>query len=228
MLDEPFGGARRVHARGIVVRDPRPARRAGFTVILVTHDLREAAFLADRIFCMSARPGPHHRRARGRPAAPARPRDHLFTPAFTDIVHELRATSPRREEHDMTAATRRSRALALAPWLFTLGFFVLWEIACRASQVSSFMLPAAEHHPRGDLGVPRPARLPRATHALDDARRLRARGRLRPPRSAWRSAPRGSSMPAPTRCSSASTRSRRSRWCRSWCSGSASAGCRRC
>ncbi|MET0744606.1 MAG: ABC transporter permease [Microvirga sp.] len=34
------------------------------------------------------------------------------------------------------------RGLALAPWIFTFGFFALWEIACRALHVSSFVLPA--------------------------------------------------------------------------------------
>jgi NitT/TauT family transport system permease protein len=33
------------------------------------------------------------------------------------------------------------RQLVLAPWIFTIGFFVLWEIACRALKVSSFILP---------------------------------------------------------------------------------------
>jgi NitT/TauT family transport system permease protein len=33
------------------------------------------------------------------------------------------------------------RQLVLAPWIFTIGFFVLWEIACRTLKVSSFILP---------------------------------------------------------------------------------------
>jgi NitT/TauT family transport system permease protein len=37
--------------------------------------------------------------------------------------------------------TRRDR-LALAPWVFTLGFFLLWEFACRTFRVSSFILPS--------------------------------------------------------------------------------------
>jgi NitT/TauT family transport system permease protein len=31
--------------------------------------------------------------------------------------------------------------LALAPWLFTIGFFVLWEVGCRVFRVSSYVLP---------------------------------------------------------------------------------------
>lgn len=38
----------------------------------------------------------------------------------------------------MTANNR----LAFAPWLFTIGFFLLWEIACRLLRISSFILPA--------------------------------------------------------------------------------------
>jgi NitT/TauT family transport system permease protein len=37
--------------------------------------------------------------------------------------------------------SRRDR-LALAPWIFTLGFFLLWELACRVLRISSFILPA--------------------------------------------------------------------------------------
>jgi NitT/TauT family transport system permease protein len=36
----------------------------------------------------------------------------------------------------------RTRSLALAPWLFTIGFFVFWELFCRAFGISSFILPA--------------------------------------------------------------------------------------
>jgi len=62
----------------------------GFTVILVTHDLREATFLADRVHVMSARPG---RIVMTKAVDLPRPRelDICFEPRFTDIVHELRA-----------------------------------------------------------------------------------------------------------------------------------------
>jgi NitT/TauT family transport system permease protein len=36
----------------------------------------------------------------------------------------------------------RPRSLALAPVLFTVGFFALWEIACRVLGISAFVLPA--------------------------------------------------------------------------------------
>lgn len=38
--------------------------------------------------------------------------------------------------------TKRPLQLRLAPWLFTIGFFLLWEIGCRAFSVSTFVLPA--------------------------------------------------------------------------------------
>ena len=55
----------------------------------ITLDLREAVFLADRIFCMSARPG---RIIAERVVDLPRPRDLeiTYTSAFMDIVHELR------------------------------------------------------------------------------------------------------------------------------------------
>jgi len=65
MLDEPFGALDSFTREELwcVMRDLHAGRPV--TIILVTHDLREAAFLADRIFCMSSRPGPDHRRAAG-------------------------------------------------------------------------------------------------------------------------------------------------------------------
>jgi NitT/TauT family transport system permease protein len=38
--------------------------------------------------------------------------------------------------------TVTKRSLVLAPWVFTIGFFALWEIVCRVFGVSSFVLPA--------------------------------------------------------------------------------------
>jgi len=39
-------------------------------------------------------------------------------------------------------ARRTDRQLALAPWIFTIGFFLVWEFACRVLGVSPFVLPA--------------------------------------------------------------------------------------
>ncbi len=89
LLDEPFGALDAFTREELwcVLRDLWTERR--FTVILVTHDLREATFLADTIYVMSKRPG----RILVRKENPLpRPRDLevTYTEPFTDIVHELR------------------------------------------------------------------------------------------------------------------------------------------
>jgi NitT/TauT family transport system ATP-binding protein len=90
MLDEPFAALDAFTREELwcVIRDLHAARK--ITVILVTHDLREAVFLADRVFVMSARPG---RILVERPIDLPRPRDLdvTFTAEFQDIVHELRS-----------------------------------------------------------------------------------------------------------------------------------------
>jgi NitT/TauT family transport system ATP-binding protein len=90
MLDEPFAALDAFTREELwcVLRDLW--QKIGFTVILVTHDLREATFLADKIHVMSARPG---RIMLTKSVDLPRPRDLdiCFEPRFTDIVHELRA-----------------------------------------------------------------------------------------------------------------------------------------
>jgi NitT/TauT family transport system ATP-binding protein len=90
MLDEPFAALDAFTKEDLwqVLQDLWLRQR--FTAILVTHDLREAAFLADTVYVMSERPG----RIVGRcPIDIARPRTlaTTFEPAYTDIVNELRA-----------------------------------------------------------------------------------------------------------------------------------------
>ncbi len=90
MLDEPFGALDAFTREELwcVIRDLQAARK--ITVVLVTHDLREAVFLADRVFVMSSRPG---RVVVEKRIELPRPRDLeiTFTQAFQDIVHELRS-----------------------------------------------------------------------------------------------------------------------------------------
>ena len=89
MLDEPFGALDAFTREELwcALRDLQAERRV--TVMLVTHDLREAVFLADTVYVMSSRPG---RMVLRREVDIARPRDLevLYTQAFQDIVHELR------------------------------------------------------------------------------------------------------------------------------------------
>ena len=70
-----------------MLRDLQAAR--GVTVMLVTHDLREAVFLADTVYVMSNRPGRMLKRCE---VNIARPRDLevTYSSEFQAIVHELR------------------------------------------------------------------------------------------------------------------------------------------
>jgi NitT/TauT family transport system ATP-binding protein len=89
MLDEPFAALDAFTREELwcALRDLQAERKV--TVLLVTHDLREAVFLADTVYVMSSRPG---RIAARRDIELPRPRDLeiCFAPAFLDIVHDLR------------------------------------------------------------------------------------------------------------------------------------------
>jgi NitT/TauT family transport system ATP-binding protein len=107
MLDEPFG-ALDVFTREdlwAVLQDLWLARRP--TVVLVTHDLREAVFLANRVLVMSARPG---RIVAEHPVPFPRPRrmQDTYEPGFVDLVHALRdhISAARRGEEGAAADGR--------------------------------------------------------------------------------------------------------------------------
>jgi len=89
LLDEPFGALDAFTREELwcALRDLQAERKV--TVMLVTHDLREAVFLADTVYVMSNRPGRIVRRCE---VALPRPRDLevTYSQRFQDLVHELR------------------------------------------------------------------------------------------------------------------------------------------
>ncbi|HEY9063413.1 MAG TPA: ABC transporter ATP-binding protein [Burkholderiaceae bacterium] len=89
LLDEPFGALDAFTREELwcILRDLHAAQR--FNVILVTHDLREAVFLADTVYVMSRGPG---RILAKKTIALPRPRglELTYSKEFTDIVLELR------------------------------------------------------------------------------------------------------------------------------------------
>jgi NitT/TauT family transport system ATP-binding protein len=89
MLDEPFGALDQFTREELwgVMQDLWITHRP--TVLLVTHDLKEAAYLANRICVMAARPG----RIIDDSAVPfARPRtvEMTYEPDFVALTHKLR------------------------------------------------------------------------------------------------------------------------------------------
>jgi NitT/TauT family transport system ATP-binding protein len=89
LLDEPFAALDAFTREELwcVLRDLWTRNR--FTVVLVTHDLREATFLADTVYVMSKRPG---RILTRREIDLPRPRELevTYTDRFAEIVRELR------------------------------------------------------------------------------------------------------------------------------------------
>lgn len=89
LLDEPFGALDQFTREELwqTLQDLWLNRKS--TVLLVTHDLREAAYLANRICVMSARPGRILEDRQVRFTRP-RPIDVTFEPAFVQLVQDLR------------------------------------------------------------------------------------------------------------------------------------------
>jgi NitT/TauT family transport system ATP-binding protein len=89
MLDEPFAALDAFTREELWAIMQDLWLRRHFSAVLVTHDLREAVFLADTVHVMSNRPG---RIVLSRDVDLPRPRtlDSTFDPQFVDLVHELR------------------------------------------------------------------------------------------------------------------------------------------
>lgn len=89
LMDEPFGALDALTRDKMNLELQRIAETTKATVVMVTHSINEAVFLADRVVLLSPRPG----RIRSITPVPfERPRqtDLQTTPAFQNIARELR------------------------------------------------------------------------------------------------------------------------------------------
>ncbi len=167
-LDEPFGALDALTRRemqewlaGALAREPR-------TVLLVTHDVEEAALLADRIVVLSSRPGrvvaelpvdlPRPRAATD-PDARRAPRARAGGAAgMSGAQTRLPAVPapPEREPEARTGAGSRTRTRAraasargdgviarvVAPALLGLALLGIWQLYATVGSVDDFILPA--------------------------------------------------------------------------------------
>jgi NitT/TauT family transport system ATP-binding protein len=89
LLDEPFGALDQFTREEVwsIMQNLWMTKRP--TVLLVTHDLRESAYLANRICVMTSRPG-RILEDRGVPFARPRTLEMSYAPEFATLVQELR------------------------------------------------------------------------------------------------------------------------------------------
>ena len=198
MLDEPFGALdafTREELWGVMQALWLEKR---FTGVLVTHDLREAVYLADTVYVMSRRPGRIVHEPQDRPAAAAHARHDLRAALRRHRPRAARPHPRRSMRHDATAGARRC-SIAM-PWLAMAVLLIVWELACIVFDVPEIILPrptkiftvfvAALRHPDGLL----------LGHAVDDGDRLPAGDRRRPAAGPGDRRLAASSIPASIRC----------------------------
>ena len=167
MLDEPFGALDMFTREELwlALQDLWLARSP--TVILVTHDLREAVFLADRVLVMSARPGRIILERKVDLPAAAQPeidlpnrvrwhwcttlREHISAArtqsrSLTETLPCPQSTPSRLSTCRPYAARKtffdRKAVRRVLPWVVIIVMFGLWEFFVRIFQVQQFVLPA--------------------------------------------------------------------------------------
>ncbi len=89
LMDEPFGALDAMTRDKMNMELQRIAGATGATVVLVTHSIAEAVFLADRVVLLSARPGRIRSITHVESARP-RPLEATAEPGFQDKVVALR------------------------------------------------------------------------------------------------------------------------------------------
>jgi ABC-type nitrate/sulfonate/bicarbonate transport system ATPase subunit len=90
LLDEPFGALDALTRQSLQRWLAEMCAALGLTCLLVTHDLDEALFLADRVYVLSERPG-RVLLERSVPASRLRTPDALAAPEMVALKSELRA-----------------------------------------------------------------------------------------------------------------------------------------
>ncbi|MFP4328277.1 MAG: ABC transporter ATP-binding protein [Paracoccaceae bacterium] len=89
ILDEPFGALDAFTREDLWQTMLRVKEREPFTGVLITHDLRESIFLADRVVVLSGRPA-RTQYVLDIPDTGPRDLDHLYTPEAAEMLNILR------------------------------------------------------------------------------------------------------------------------------------------
>ena len=89
ILDEPFGALDAFTREDLWQTMHTLRREENITCLLITHDLRESVFLADKVIVLSGRPA-HVQYTIDVALGEERTIEDLYTPEATDMLHELR------------------------------------------------------------------------------------------------------------------------------------------